>query len=220
MQDTLSVAGQTTTNGIANTGAINTDSLTATNLTATGTTTTNGIVNTGDISTTGNLSVAGSVTANELVLTNTFRPDDINTQALEISESFIASRGATVNMGSNVVRNVAAGEVSATSTDAVNGSQLFQNQAEAFGYTDSKINALEDSQNKAVASSLAFAGLKYSTIPGKFSVGLAGGTWSGETGYALGVNYTTVDGRFGFNSALGGNSDEQGGNVGVSFLIN
>src|SRR5699024_10873984 len=112
------------------------------------------------------------------------------------------------------------GQVSANSTDAVNGGQLFQSQAEAFGYTDREINALEDRQNKAIASSLAFAGLKYSAVPGKFSVGLAGGTWSGETGYAMGVNYTTESGKFGFNSAFGGNGDEQGGNLGVSFLIN
>ena len=143
-----------------------------------------------------------------------------STNTLDVSQSLNVSQGATVNMGGNVVQGVAAGNISAGSTDAVNGGQLFQSQAEAFGYTDREINSLEDRQNKGLASSLAFAGLKYSTVPGKFSVGLAGGTWSGETGYALGVNYTTVDGKFGFNSAFGGNSDEQGGNVGLSFLIN
>ena len=164
--------------------------------------------------------MSGTLTAGTFAPSNIVTTD-IDTNTLDVSQSLTVSNGASVNMGGNVVRNVGRGDISsASSTDAVNGGQLFESQAAAFGYTDREINSLEDRQNKGLASSLAFAGLKYSTVPGKFSVGLAGGTWSGETGYALGVNYTTVDGKFGFNSAFGGNSDEQGGNLGVSFLIN
>ena len=67
---TLSVAGASTTNGIANTGNVGTDTLSTTGaanvggtLSVAGASTTNGIANTGDINNTGNISTGGNVNA-------------------------------------------------------------------------------------------------------------------------------------------------------------
>ena len=114
------------------------------------------------------------------------------------------------------ITNVAAG---INPNDAVNVSQLNQNRAEAMGYTDRRINDLEGETYSAVAGALAFGALRYPNVPGKVSVGLGGGTWEGETGYALGVGYTTSNGLFSISSAFGGSGSQQGGNVGVSYTF-
>lgn len=94
-----------------------------------------------------------------------------------------------------------------------------QSSAEAMGYTDNKIDQLEGETHSAVAGALAFGALRYGNSPGKISVGLGGGTWEGETGYAVGINYTTPNGQMSFNSAFGGSGSQNGGNVGISYTF-
>ena len=111
---TLNVSGATTTNGIANTGHIATTSLSTTGnatvggtLAVSGATTTNGIVNTGNIattslSTTGNANVGGTLAVSGATTTN------------------------GIDNSNQKITGVAPGTVSSSSTDAVNGSQLYQ----------------------------------------------------------------------------------------------
>ncbi|WP_296207572.1 YadA family autotransporter adhesin, partial [Psychrobacter sp. UBA3480] len=141
-----------------------------------------------------------------------------NAVALGANSQSTADNTVSVGSANNQRRitNVAAG---INSNDAVNVSQLNQNRAEAFGYTDRRINDLEGETHSAVAGALAFGALRYPNTPGKVSVGLGGGTWEGETGYAFGVGYTTSDGQFSISSAFGGSGSQNGGNVGVSYTF-
>ena len=143
-----------------------------------------------------------------------------HSNAIALGAGSQTSADNTVSVGNansqRRITNVAAG---ISPTDAVNVSQLDQNRAEAFGYTDRRINDLEGETYSAVAGALAFGALRYPNVPGKVSVGLGGGTWEGETGYAFGVGYTTSDGQFSISSAFGGSGSQNGGNVGVSYTF-
>nr|WP_201512093.1 YadA-like family protein [Psychrobacter alimentarius] len=144
-----------------------------------------------------------------------------HTNSVALGAGSQTSAANTVSVGNaetqRRITNVAAG---INPNDAVNVSQLNQNRAEAFGYTDRRINDLEGETHSAVAGALAFGALRYPNVPGKVSVGLGGGTWEGETGYALGVGYTTSDGQLSISSAFGGSGSQNGGNVGVSYTFN
>ena len=71
-------------------------------------------------------------------------------------------------------KNVAAGVVSATSTDAINGSQLYHtNQAILNGVNGNlanlgaRIGQVEDAANAGTAAAMAMAGLPQAYLPGK-----------------------------------------------------
>ena len=86
----------------------------------------------------GNLSVAGTTTTNNLAVTGTTTlsgPANISgpttfSGPATFRNSLTASPGTTIDMGGNVIANVGGGQVTATSTDAINGGQLYAaNQA-------------------------------------------------------------------------------------------
>ena len=95
--------------------------------------TTSGITNTGNIFT-GGLSVSGNAVINAL-----------GAGDLVVVNELSVLPGAAIDMGDNIVGGVAAGEVSATSTEAVNGSQLFATNQQVAANTTA-ITALQTGQ--------------------------------------------------------------------------
>lgn len=100
-----------------------------------------------------------------------------------------------------VINNMANGEISATSTDAINGSQLY---AVAKGVTNlaGQVNNLEGKVNKVgkradagTASALAASQLPQATMPGKSMVSIAGSSYQGQNGLAIGVSRISDNGK-------------------------
>lgn len=100
-----------------------------------------------------------------------------------------------------VIDNVANGEISATSTDAINGSQLY---AVAKGVTNlaGQVNNLEGKVNKVgkradagTASALAASQLPQASMPGKSMVAIAGSSYQGQNGLAIGVSRISDNGK-------------------------
>ncbi|MGT0249255.1 ESPR-type extended signal peptide-containing protein [Burkholderia pyrrocinia] len=106
--------------------------------------------------------------------------------AVALGAGSVADRDNAVSVGSagneRQITNVAAGTAP---TDAVNVQQM-QNSVRS---------ARQDAMG-GVAAAMAVAGLPQSTQPGRTFVSMAGSTYGGEYGSALGVSYMTRDGKW------------------------
>lgn len=92
------------------------------------------------------------------------------------------------------IQNVAAGEISATSTDAINGSQLY---AVAKGVTNlaEQVNKVGKRADAGTASALAASQLPQASMPGKSMVSIAGSSYQGQSGLAIGVSRISDNGK-------------------------
>lgn len=92
------------------------------------------------------------------------------------------------------IQNVAAGEISATSTDAINGSQLY---AVTKGVTNlaGQVNKVGKRADAGTASALAASQLPQATMPGKSMVSIAGSSYQGQNGLAIGVSRISDNGK-------------------------
>ncbi len=137
-----------------------------------------------------------SVAANNTyVMGNNITVDANSSNSVVLGNGSVASGPNTVSVGAagaeRRITNVAAGEVSATSTDAINGSQLFaSNQELRFD-----LNALRNDTNAGIASAAAIGTLPQAINPGKVALAIGSGLRSGEVGLAFGVSYRTEDDR-------------------------
>ncbi|QEQ61657.1 DNA-binding protein [Haemophilus influenzae biotype aegyptius] len=104
----------------------------------------------------------------------------------------VASDG--IRAGNKAVKNVAAGEISATSTDAINGSQLY---AVAKGVTNlaGQVNKVGKRADAGTASALAASQLPQASMPGKSMVSIAGSSYQGQNGLAIGVSRISDNGK-------------------------
>ncbi|HIC7210266.1 TPA: YadA family autotransporter adhesin, partial [Burkholderia stabilis] len=106
--------------------------------------------------------------------------------AVALGAGSVADRDNAVSVGSagneRQITNVAAGTAP---TDAVNLQQM----------NNSVRSARQDAMG-GVAAAMAVAGLPQSTQPGRTFVAMAGSTYGGEYGSALGVSYMTRDGKW------------------------
>ena len=128
-----------------------------------------------------------------------------------------ATGGAAVNIagtsGARTLRGVRAGAVSASSTEAVNGSQLHalqQSVDSGLARVDNRLSGLDSrvgtieldlrelrgEMNSAVASAIAIGMLPSSTNPGRFTLGMGTGVRSGQMATAFGLSYRTTDDMF------------------------
>ena len=128
-----------------------------------------------------------------------------------------ATAGAAVNItgtsGARTLRGVRAGAVSASSTEAVNGSQfhaLQQSVDSGLARVDNRLSGLDSrvgtieldlrelrgEMNSAVASAIAIGMLPSSTNPGRFTLGMGTGVRSGQMATAFGLSYRTTDDMF------------------------
>ena len=99
------------------------------------------------------------------------------------------------------IQNVAAGVVSATSTDAVNGSQLHAtnqaviNNARAIGHLDHKIDQVDKRGRKGTAIAGAIGMLPQPHISGKSMVSAATTNYRGEQAIAVGYSRLSDNGK-------------------------
>lgn len=105
------------------------------------------------------------------------------------------------------IQNVAAGEISATSTDAINGSQLY---AVAKGVTNlaGQVNKVGKRADAGTASALAASQLPQASMPGKSMVSIAGSSYQGQSGLAIGVSRISDNGKLIIR--LSGTTNSQG----------
>ena len=95
------------------------------------------------------------------------------------------------------ITNVAAGRITPTSTDAVNGGQV-------WNITDT----LSRNLSAGIASAMAMAAIPTPSQPGAWMFGGGFGYWNGQTGYSLGIGKVTEDGKWTFRAS--GTVDSQG----------
>lgn len=148
-----------------------------------------------DLTVGGNATITGDVTANSYKVGN---------------NTYIDGNG--INANGQVIRNVGAGEISETSTDAVNGSQLFA--------TNRRIEQFDSRINEVGANAAAIANLHPMEFDAdsKMNVAVGVGNYRNKTATAMGVFYRpNEDVMFNVSSTIGSNDNMVGG--GVSFRL-
>ncbi|EFH8679484.1 YadA-like family protein [Escherichia coli] len=123
-----------------------------------------------------------------------------------------------INAGNNTITNVAPG---VNNTDAVNVEQMnsaFSNIGKNIQNLNNRIEHVEKNANAGVAEAIATAGLPQAYLPGKSMMAIGGGSYHGETGYAIGYSTISDNGRWIFKGTGSGNSRGNfGGSVGVGY---
>ena len=142
-----------------------------------------------------------------------------------------------VTVGNNAdetrqVQGVAAGVVSAASTDAINGSQLYYtNQAinqsinsinnyvaNMGNQLNQRINDVESDSKADTAAAMAVAGLPQAYLPGKSMMAVSGSAYRGESGYAVGFSSISDGGNWIIKGTATGNSrGHYGATAGVGY---
>ncbi|MDO9841953.1 YadA-like family protein, partial [Glaesserella parasuis] len=89
------------------------------------------------------------------------------------------------------IQNVAAGEISSTSTDATNGSQLY-NVAHRLG---AKLESEGRQLRAGIAATTAMSNIPQVTLPGKSTLGAGIGTFEGQNAVAVGFSRMSDNGR-------------------------
>ena len=113
------------------------------------------------------------------------------------------------------IQNVAAGEISATSTDAINGSQLYSISSRLGNNMNSlndRINKVGKRADAGTASAIATANLLQSYRPGLSAATAAVGQYRGQSAVAVGYSRLSDNGKYGVKFSLGANTQ---GNVGA-----
>ncbi|MBS7327259.1 MAG: YadA-like family protein [Oxalobacter sp.] len=124
-----------------------------------------------------------------------------------------------VDMAGNQVHNVAAGTAD---TDAVNVSQLKDmsaNYDQKINHLNGRIGEVAQDANAGIAMALAAASLPQVYLPGKSMMAVAGGTYRGEQGYAIGFSTISDDGKWIIKAHASGNSQgHYGAAVGAGYM--
>ena len=107
------------------------------------------------------------------------------------------------------IQNVAAGEISATSTDAINGSQLYsvaKGVGNRINNLQGQVNKLGNRMNAGMATSAAMANLLQAHKPGQ-SVATAGvGQHKNQSAVAVGYSRLSDNGKYGIRFSMGANT--------------
>ena len=132
-------------------------------------------------------------------------------------KTYISDKG--LNANDQKVTNVAAGEISATSKDAVNGSQLYATNQEVANNTN-RINQLGSRVNKVGAGAAALAALHPMDFDpdDKLTFSAGYGNYGGENAAAIGAYYRP-DEKVMFSVAGTVGNGENMVNAGVSFAL-
>lgn len=149
--------------------------------------------------------------------------DDISLNSIEAkeykvgNETYIDSNG--INANNKTISNVAPGRVDATSTDAVNGSQLYQVKQDIQGLSND-ISRFGEEIDSVGALSAAMAGLHPRFQDGnKGELAMAMGSYDGKNALAVGGFYAPnqeVMFSLGIGITQGG---KKMGNIGVNFAL-
>ena len=110
------------------------------------------------------------------------------------------------------IQNVAAGEISSTSTDAINGSQLYSvanGVANRINHLQGQVNKLGKRMNAGVAGAMAAANLMQPHKPGQSAAMAAIGQHQGEAAVAVGYSRISDNGKYGVKLSVGANTQGQ-----------
>ena len=146
------------------------------------------------------------------------------TNSVALGQGSIADRPNTVSVGSagneRVITNVAPGEISATSTDAVNGSQVYDLVQNSSSTVLSQVHETNVRMNRVGAMSAAMASLKPYFVDGteKGQIMAGVGAYHGEKALALGYGYAPNDRVF-LNASVGISKSEQMYGMGATWRI-
>lgn len=154
------------------------------------------------------------------VAANTFKAGDttITNNGLEIKNGPSVTKDG-VDAGGKKITNVAPGELSATSKDAVNGSQLYKTNQEVAN-NSMRINKLGDRVNKVGAGAAALAALHPMDFDpdDKLTFSAGYGNYGGENAAAIGAYYRPDEKvMFSVGGTVG--NGENMVNAGISFAL-
>ena len=146
------------------------------------------------------------------------------TNSVALGQGSIASAPNTVSVGApgaeRKITNVAPGDISPTSTDAVNGSQVYSLVQNQSNVALSQINNTNVRLNRVGAMSAALSSLKPYYVDGteKGQVMAGVGSYHGEKALALGYGYAPNDRVF-LNASVGISKSEQMYGMGATWRI-
>ena len=120
------------------------------------------------------------------------------------------------------IQNVAAGEISSTSTDAINGSQLYsvaKGVGNRINNLQGQVNKLGKRMNAGVAGAMAAANLMQPHKPGQSAAMAAVGQHRGEAALAVGYSRISDNGKYGIKLSMGADTQGQvSTGAGVSYF--
>ena len=120
------------------------------------------------------------------------------------------------------IQNVAAGEISSTSTDAINGSQLYsvaKGVGNRINNLQGQVNRLGKRMNAGVAGAMAAANLMQPHKPGQSAAMAAVGQHRGEAALAVGYSRISDNGKYGIKLSMGADTQGQiSTGAGVSYF--
>ncbi|OOH87232.1 hypothetical protein BMT54_10140 [Pasteurellaceae bacterium 15-036681] len=135
--------------------------------------------------------------------------DDVKVNSVTTGPVSISTQG--INAGHQTVTNVAKGEVSSTSTDAVNGSQLHATNVQVnqntqdiaklgdkITHLDTKIDKVNKEARAGVAGAVATASLPQVYMHGKSMVSASAGHYKNENAVAVGYSRASDNGKLVF----------------------
>ncbi|VTU06691.1 YadA domain-containing protein [Actinobacillus indolicus] len=135
--------------------------------------------------------------------------DDVKVNSITTGNVSISTKG--VNAGGKKVTNVAPAEISPTSTDAVNGSQLHATNIQVHNNTqniaklgdrvnhlDTKVNKVNKEARAGIAGTVATASLPQVYMAGKSMVSAAAGHYKNENAVAVGYSRASDNGKLVF----------------------
>jgi len=131
----------------------------------------------------------------------------------------ITVQDGNVNMGGNTISGVAPGKVSADSTEAINGSQLYARD-QAIGKLGNSVNRLDNKINRAGAGAAALAALHPQDFDpdDKWDFAAGYGNYHGASAAAIGAFYRpTEDVMVSVGGSMGGGENMV--NAGVTFKL-
>ncbi|MDO4893986.1 YadA-like family protein, partial [Moraxella sp.] len=157
-----------------------------------------------------NVKVADTLTA-ETVTAQTVSANTVTTNNLTVNAQ------GTVNMGHNVVSNVAPGVISANSTDAVNGSQLFATN-QYINNLRQHIDGVEQNLEAGLAGSRATAALPQVSTVGKSMLAFGLGSYRDQAAVAVGFSSRSDNGRITIKMNVDANTQKTiGAGVGLGY---
>ena len=146
---------------------------------------------------------------NYVISTNSLITSSGNTQVTDngVKVGSVAISNTGIDNANNKIVNVQDGEVSDTSKEAINGSQLYNAinnmSGNVLSAMDNRVNALgnrieqiSDESKDGTATAMAVAGLTQAYLPGKNMISMAGSVYQGHTGYAIGLSSISDNGNW------------------------
>jgi autotransporter adhesin len=132
------------------------------------------------------------------------------------------SGGTVVNVsgqdGDRIISGVADGQAPNDAATVGQLNQLGQGTGQQINRLDDRIDKAENRSNAGIAAALATAGLPQAYLPGKSMFSVGGGTWNGETGYAMGLSTVSDNGKWLVKGTASTSSrGDVGGSVGVGY---